>query len=41
MDTLEIIAIILFGVPLIIGVVGVIVTKIRTGNWWHGQGFGK
>ena len=39
--TMLIIAAIVFGVPLILGIIGIIVEKIRTGNWWEGQGFGK
>ena len=41
MNTIMIIAIILFGVPLVFGVIGVIVNRIKKGSWWEGQGFGK
>ena len=40
-DVLTIIGAIFFGVPLILGVIGIIVERIRTGHWWEGQGFGK
>lgn len=40
-DTMFIIGAIFFGVPLLLGVIGIIVERIRTGHWWEGQGFGK
>lgn len=41
MDIFTIIAIIIFGIPLILGIIGVIINRIKTGAWWVGQGFGK
>ena len=41
MDVVTIMAIIFFGIPFILGVIGVIINRIRTGVWWEGQGFGK
>lgn len=41
MDIIEIIAWIILGGGLIVGVIGVIVEKIRTGKNWVGQGFGR
>ena len=41
MNILEIVGIIIFGSAFLLGVIGVIVGKIRTGNWWIGQGFGR
>ena len=41
MNIYEIIGLIIFGGGLIIGVIGVIVEKIRTGKRWIGQGFGE
>ena len=41
MDVFEIIAIIIFGIPLLLGIIGVIIYRIKTGAWWTGQGFGK
>lgn len=41
MDILEILGCIFLGIPLLLGIIGVIITKIRTGVWWNGQGFGK
>jgi hypothetical protein len=41
MDVFEIIAIIIFGIPLLLGIIGVIINRIKTGAWWTGQGFGK
>lgn len=41
MSTTDIIALIVFGVPFIAGVIGVIVHKKRTGRRWKGQEFGE
>lgn len=40
-DTVLIVSAILLGVPFVLGVIGVIIERIRTGHWWEGQGFGK
>ncbi len=39
--TWEIIGCIILGVCLLIGIIGVIVEKIRTGKSWIGQGYGR
>ena len=41
MSTFEILGCILFGGALVIGVIGVIVEKIRNGKSWIGQGYGR
>lgn len=41
MNIFEIIAWIILGSGFIIGVIGVIIEKIRTGKSWIGQGFGR
>lgn len=41
MSTMEILALIFLGIPLVIGVIGVIIEKIRNGHDWIGQGFGR
>lgn len=41
MNIIEIIFCIICGIGLIAGIIGVIIEKIRTGNSWNGQGYGK
>ena len=41
MKLIEIIIGIIVIVAFILGIIGVIIEKIRTGNWWNGQGYGK
>ncbi len=41
MSILEIIGCIILGIFLLIGIIGVIVEKIRTGKSWIGQGYGQ
>ena len=41
MSTMEILALVFLGIPLVIGIIGVIIEKIRTGHDWIGQGFGR
>lgn len=41
MSTTDIIALIILGIPFVAGVIGVIITKKRTGRRWKGQGFGE
>ena len=41
MSILEILAIIFLGVPLVLGVIGVIILKIKEGKSWIGQGYGR
>lgn len=40
MDIIDIMGLIVLGVPLLLGVIGVIITRIRSGKSWIGQGYG-
>lgn len=41
MKLYDILGLIFLGIPLIIGVIGVIIERIRKGKRWIGQGFGE
>lgn len=41
MSKADIIALIILGIPFILGIIGVIILKIKTGKGWYGQGYGK
>ncbi len=40
MSLWEIVGCIVLGVPFIIGVIAIIIQKIKTGRSWKGQGYG-
>lgn len=41
MDIYLLLALIFLGIPFVLGIIGVVINKIKTGSWWEGQGFGK
>lgn len=41
MDIMDIIALVVLGIPLLLGIIGIIIEKKRTGKNWIGQGYGR